>query len=60
MEGRKNKQGQGNRVKSGIILSVIVEEHEAHHLNDGLDAGGGKDVEQVGKHFQSENRSKQP
>lgn len=36
-----------------------MEEHEAHHLNDRLDACGGKDVEQIGKHFQFENRSEQ-
>jgi hypothetical protein len=37
-----------------------VEEHEADHLNNRLDAGWGKDVEQVGKHFHSENGSKEP
>ena len=59
MEGRKDKQGQGYGIETGLILSVIVEEHKAHHLNNRLDAGWGKDVEQVGKHFQSENGSKQ-
>lgn len=60
MEGRKDKQGQGDRIETGLILSVIVEEHEADHLNNRLDAGRGKDVEQVGKHFHSENGSKEP
>ena len=57
MEGGKDKQGQGDRIEPGLILGVIVEEHEAHHLNNCLDAGGGKDVEQVEKHFQFENLS---
>jgi hypothetical protein len=39
MEGRKDKQGQGDRIETGLILSVIVEEHEADHLNNRLDAG---------------------
>lgn len=60
MEGRKDKQGQGDRIETGLILSVIVEEHEAHHLNYCLDASGRKYVEQVEKHFKFENRSKQP
>jgi hypothetical protein len=37
-----------------------VEEHEADHLNNRLDAGWGKDVEQVCKHFHFKNGSKQP